>query len=391
MDIELSLRQLQVLRDPGVRFTDGVMARVGDTPMPQPQDGVVQLADARARRRSRRILFITVVAIGVAAAMPMLWQRDRAEQPVAQAAPSTAGAALLAVSSSDISTQSAAKEPGESPDPLDCLDPDVIRGIVLMGMNSQTFSVAADLPPELAGFKAPRQFAWVGSTERGLGGSTSQSTVTVVYRTDLSPDAARTAGVQALTAGGWNLHDENRSRSSNVFTSSNSVPNSETFCREGQPVGIAASALDGVTYVALSLSRDTGRVAGFNSVCNQPPSSARLGSELDMYMPTLALPRDPATGQPVAMRGGGWSNGAVKRSGNTSFTTKDAVGNVVQHFAGQLAEQGWRMDAAWIGTGTAGSTWTRMGNAGSALQGTLVLSAFEDGRFTAAFHVVQTQ
>jgi hypothetical protein len=392
MNIELSLRQLLVLRDPGVRFTDGVMARVGDTPVLQSPDGVVQLADVRMRRRSRRIVFVAVAAIGVAAAMPMLWLRDSVEPPLAQEAPSPAGALpASALSSSDIATRRTSVEAGGNPDPLACLDPDVIRGILLMGIGGQKFSIATELPPELTGFKAPRQFAWVGSTERSFGGFASQSTVSVVYRADLAPDGARTAGVQALTAAGWALHSSGNPGTRSLFNTGHAGVTGENYCRGSKPVGIAASAIDGVTYLVLSIHRNQER-AGPMNVCDQPPQVvARAVSELDPFMPTLEAPRDRATGQPVAMQGGGSSVGDSKLSGSASFTIQDSVGNVAQHFAAQLAQQGWSAETSWIGTGTAGSTWTRRVDTETALQGTLMVLSFDQGRFSAVFRAVRTK
>ncbi|MEJ0100100.1 MAG: hypothetical protein WDO12_10305 [Pseudomonadota bacterium] len=70
MDIEASLRELLVLENPGARFTDGVMARVGHEPVEASRDGVVRFADARARKRGRRI--VLGLLLGVAAAASTL-------------------------------------------------------------------------------------------------------------------------------------------------------------------------------------------------------------------------------------------------------------------------------------------------------------------------------
>jgi hypothetical protein len=219
--------------------------------------------------------------------------------------------------------------------------------------------------------------------------------MSAVYRTSLAPAAARSAAITALTAAGWKLQSDQRLSLlsvMNVFTSANSARASETYCREGKPVGVTASALDGVTYVILSASRFADSAAGLMNSCNQPPQPVgRPGSTLDQYMPTLELPRDPATGQPVSMRGGGVSNGAAKRRASASFTLKDSPDNVSRHFARQMTEQGWSSDTGWSGAGTAGSTWTRRQDDNTLLQGTLSVSAFEDGRFSVIFTAVTTK
>jgi hypothetical protein len=215
----------------------------------------------------------------------------------------------------------------------------------------------------------------------------------MVYRSSLTPDAARAAGVKALTAGGWNLNPGRGFAMINVFRSANSNPIGETYCREGKPVSISAGALDGVTYLILSLSRIANVDGDVSNACEQPrqPAPARAASLLDGYMPTLDLPRDPVTGQQLAMRGGGSSNGNLKRSTSASFTLNGSVGDMARHFAGQMAQQGWSNEANWNGTASAGSTWTRQAEDETVLHSTLMVSAFDDGNFTVTFNVMQTK
>jgi hypothetical protein len=390
MDIELQLRGILPLRDPGVAFTDAVMARVGDVPAGQPGDGVVRLAEARARRRSRRILFGTVVAIGAAAAMPTFflvdgWEAPASEETVALIPPASPPADAVGRMAP---APPSSTPPGDDGSPADCIDPDVLHGLLLQGAD-RAFRISTEPPAELAGFKAPRQLNWVGSSARG-GGMVAQSSA--VYRSSLAPEAARTAAVGALAAAGWKLHTVRDSAGSNVFAAEN-LQGGDTYCREDQPVTVTASALDGVTYVVLAVPRNVDKGAGFRTACDQPPQTiARAESTLDQYLPRLELPRDPATGRPVAAQGmGGGEGGDAKRRMNVSFTLKDSADNVARHFAKQMAEQGWDTDANWSGTGTVGSSWTRRADADTVLQGTLGVSAFDGGRFTVVFHVVRTK
>lgn len=391
MDIELKLRELLALRDPGVRFTDSVLSRVGDVPDGQSRDGVVRLADARTSRRGRRVLLGMLVVVGAAAAMlPFMADRNVNAPGVQETVALTEPVGGSPAADSAVPMPMVQSDPpGDGGSPLDCVDPDVLRGLLLPGPIGQTFRITPGAPPELAAFKPPRQLIWLGGTERGSGGVTQSSSV---YRSNLAPDAARAAAVGVLTAGGWRLQSDDRFYSTtNLFVSGNSQPGGETYCREGRSVRVMASALDGVTYVVLSVSR-TDSSAGFTNACDQPPQSvARSTSPLDEYMPTLELPRDPATGQPVAMRsGGGGSSGDSKRRANASFTLKDSVDNVARHFGSQMAGQGWHADTNWSGAGTAGSTWTRRLDDDTVLQAILSVSAFADDRFTAVFRAVRT-
>lgn len=391
MDIELELRQMFVLRDPGKGFTDKVLSRVGDVPEGPHRDGVARLADARNSKRGRRLLLGALLVVGVAAAMLPFMPERRMGVPETQETAALDKPVVEALPSHPVAspTEIAADSSGEGESQPDCIDPDVLYGLLLPGLQGQSFRVASVVPPELAGFKPPRQLTWLGATERGAGGTMQ---VSAVYRSSLAPEAARIAAAAALAADGWELQSSYRPLGNSVFVSARIPGLADTYCREGKPVGLLSSALDGVTYVVLSVSR-VGNSAGLISPCD--PSSqpvARPVSALDPYMPALALPSDPATGQPVAMRsGGGGSNSDTKRRTSVSFALNASLASVAQHFASQMAAQGWAADASWSGTGTAGSTWTRRMDDDSHLQGNLSVSAFDTDRFTVVFHVVRTK
>ncbi len=109
-------------------------------------------------------------------------------------------------------------------------------------------------------------------------------------------------------------------------------------------------------------------------------------------MPTLQLPRDPATGEPVLVQGMiGPGQGDLKRRMTVSFTLDDTADNIARHFASQMASQGWRAETNWPGQGTAGSSWTRPGDADEVLHATLLVWALGDRRFTVVLQMVTTK
>ncbi len=70
MDIELRLREILTVQDPGVQLTDAVMSRVGDQPSSEQSGaGISRLSDARARRRRRFVVVGTLLAMAAAAGM----------------------------------------------------------------------------------------------------------------------------------------------------------------------------------------------------------------------------------------------------------------------------------------------------------------------------------
>jgi hypothetical protein len=96
MDIELRLRDVHAIHDPGAHVTEAVMARVGEQSIAAPAggSGVIQLAAARARRRRRFVPVTVAVAIAAAAGMLML---GRDPEPAAQIAAVPAPAPSAAV------------------------------------------------------------------------------------------------------------------------------------------------------------------------------------------------------------------------------------------------------------------------------------------------------
>jgi hypothetical protein len=388
MDIELRLREILPLRDPGAAFTDGVMARVAEAPAVSADAGVVQLSEARARRRSRRILIGTVVVIAAAAAMPVYFLGGGRDAPLISKGPAVIPVASVTTAPDAPSQSLVSTEPAgaAASNPPNCVDPDVLNGLLLR-MIGQTLRISASPPPELAGFKAPRQLVWMGSSERGKD-KDPMSTLSAVYRTSLAPDAARSATGAALGALGWKPQANHNPMSGNVFIAEN-FPAADAYCREGKQISLAARALEGVTYVVLAVPR---KHAGASAACDQPPPpGAAAQSALDAYLPKLEMPQDPATGAPVpvqSMAGGAGSN--TQRRMNVTFVLRDSADNVARHFARQMAQQGWTADVDWSGRDTAGSSWTRHAD-GDVLQATVVVSAFADGQFTTVFHVVRTK
>jgi hypothetical protein len=272
---------------------------------------------------------------------------------------------------------------------LDCVDPDVLRALLLQSQAEGAPIITAAVPLEIASLKMPAGFTWIGSAERITGradASTNTSQVTASWRSNLAPNAARAATTTALTASGWAL----RSMSGfgmNVFISTE-AQGSQTACRDGKPVNMNITAMDGVTYVLFTIQRgSTG-----NTICNQPdrPSSG-VTTSLEGYLPRLNMPVDPATGVSVRNLGGGGSGSAGNQTARAEFSTKDSVGNIARYFAKQMSEQGWSSDASWSGVSTAGSSWSRRSDAGGIIQSTLTVTAVEEGQFVTALRVLRLQ
>jgi hypothetical protein len=273
---------------------------------------------------------------------------------------------------------------------LDCIDPDVLRTLLLPGQSERPLVVSAAVPPEIALLKMPSGFAWIGSAERITGradATTNLSQVTAAWRSSLAPDAARTAAANALTASGWEMRPRFGAGFS-VFISTATPPATQPACREGKPVNLNAMAMDGVTYVTIAVSRGGNN----DSICNSPMRMASASSSgLEKFMPRLELPADPATGVRPRMAGSGSGGGAGILNARVEFAVKDSAANVAQYFGRQMAAQGWSSDAGWSGASTAGSSWSRRDDAGTLIHGSLLVTAVAEGQLSTVLRVKRLQ
>jgi hypothetical protein len=273
-------------------------------------------------------------------------------------------------------------------DLLDCLSPDV-RVLMLQSQGQRPPVFTSPVPVELAQLKMPRDFAWIGTAERIQGrvdATTNLSQVTAAWRSTQPAEATRAAVATALIASGWDVRPIMTGLS--VFAA-NTFPQQQTACRDGKPVNVTVTAMDGVTYTLIALQRGNNN----NSTCNQPVRQDPLVSAgMDKIAPKLELPTDPATGAPARQQNGsGGGFGAGVLTSQVQFSVKDSIGNVARHFAQQMTAQGWSSDATWNGTATAGSAWLKRPDANSVFQGTLSVAALADGQYMASLRVMKVQ
>ena len=270
---------------------------------------------------------------------------------------------------------------------LDCIEPDVLRTLLLQSQGERPPVITAAVPAEIAALRLPAQFTWIGSAERITGrmdATTNASQVTAAWRSRLAPDAARAAATTALAASGWEILQQLAGL--RVFgTAAAQFP--QRLCRDGKTVSVNASAMEGVTYLLLTIPRGNG-----DGACSQSARPAALSnSGFEPYLPQLELPADPASGAVAPFGSGGSSSSTSLFSARVEFTIRDSAANVARHFAKQMAEQGWSSDANWSGTSTAGSSWSRRGEGGARILGTLSVTAFDERQFMAELRVTRLQ
>lgn len=239
---------------------------------------------------------------------------------------------------------------------LDCIEPDVLHALLLQDQGTRPPAITATVPQELVPLKMPREFTWIGSSERAVARVNANADliqVTAAWRSSLAPDAARSAAAAALKAAGWELRQP-FGPAVVAFVSPETQSLAQPACRDGGLVNFTASAMDGATYVLFTIQRGNPGT----TVCNQP-ARPMMTTGFEQYTPRLEMPPDPATGTAVRQQGSNTSSGGGSMSTGVEFMVKDSPGNVARHFEKQLAAQGWTSDSTYTGTTTAGSTWSR--------------------------------
>lgn len=269
-------------------------------------------------------------------------------------------------------------------DPLECIDPDVLRGLLLANMGDTVYGT--DRPEQLDAFRIPDRFRFIGSSERTFAvNAGSRTTVTAAFGTELGQDRARELAHSALLADGWSREESTMLRGTMVFSSS-SLPVGENYCRDaGNSVNLRVDALNGRTYVIYGLASGQGNPCGI-----RPPGFVRQ-PQAGVDQPTIELPSDPVTGRPARLGGSGGGSSGTDVTARAEFRLDAPLAHVVDDMVRQLAEQGWTIDADWRGTTTGGAAWSKQAGGGARLQATLQVTRVDEAEYTAVFRMVSLQ
>lgn len=256
--------------------------------------------------------------------------------------------------------------------PMQCLNPDILNGVVFGGRNQDKVEVTLGLPASMSGFKAPAGLTLIGTGVRGGGTSTS-----IAHKSSLAADKAYAALASAAGAEGWTVEDDPGSRGAfNV----GGGPKAGTLCRDGERRGLLAWEVAGTTYTNIVVYPDMPR-----RECNAPDPG------LDFMFNRNATPRFRFPAGTTLATGGGGGGGS-----NTNFTTSTRIispetpAQLVELLATQIQEQGWRPDADWSGAASAGSTWRKTLN-NQLAWGTLEIVRVSESTYDVDFTVALAQ
>lgn len=259
---------------------------------------------------------------------------------------------------------------------LECVNPDVLSGLVFRGNSDADVAVSAEMPSEMAGISIPGSFQWIASINRN-------DRLTAAFKTDLSMDDATSAAIEDL-GDGWAVRQQ-MSFGSGAF-GANAMPVSRTACRANATVSVMANDFEGTTFVTYTFGDDP-----LGTSCDQGNARSPFGtaSPFEAFMPEFEFPPDPVTGVPYTPRGSSGGGGGQAQERATEIELNDSIGNLTRFLSDQLPAQGWQADSNWTGRLTAGSSWTRQPSAEATFQGTLEITALSDSRYEVLFRVAR--
>jgi hypothetical protein len=230
------------------------------------------------------------------------------------------------------------------------------------------------MPAAIAAIDRPASFVWIG-------GRDGTSSVAGAFRTDAEPSAALAAAVAGLSSEGWEVNSS--ARMVNAFESP-ILERSETLCRNGESMSIAARRVGGVNYLSYGI-----RKSSEGSICQNPgpngfgmPGGIPGGDGTQPDFDFRAI--DPAASERGFSSGGSGSGSSSRRT--RGLRIDSSLTGLADGLGQQLIAQGWSPDARWTGSRTAGSTWSRRTDDDRNLSG--ALDVIERGE--SVFNVVFT-
>ena len=255
-------------------------------------------------------------------------------------------------------------------DPLQCVNPDVLTSLVFSARSETQMRVTESLPEEMSEYRAPDGFELIGTAVRGDGNST-----TVAFKTALASEVAFAALLASLEPDGWEIEAE---RSPAQTFNVTSQPVTGTVCRNSERRSLSVQDSDGVRYANINSFPDTRQLACH---AEDPRLALRGPGMFDAMRASMPQLDFPPTARPADGRGG--LGGGISGSGETISTSSriaspDTAASLSEHLAPQMIAQGWSRDAAWTGTLSSGSTWTRQGADGRNQWGTIEIVGFGD-------------
>jgi len=258
-----------------------------------------------------------------------------------------------------------------SADLLECVNPDVRRGLLFIVPADGDLDISDQMPEEIAALPVPADFAWLANRSRPDG-------QTSVFLASSDPQAALDAAMTALATDGW---QPDRSNMPVSAFESPAMDRSQTACRDGEAMSVSTRRLEDTTYALYFINANSER-----SSCRVSPGLGGGNFMENPNLPEFDFTALGSRGMPRSRSGSGLGNN-IRTSMQLRLTA--SLGDVASQLAEQLADLGWQRDTSWAGSVMAGSTWARTRADQQRLSGALDVVDRGDGSFQITFALAE--
>lgn len=266
-------------------------------------------------------------------------------------------------------------------DLLECVNPDVVKGVLFYGRAEAQATFTATRPAGLGDYEAPAGFTFIGTSVRGNGAST-----TVAYRTTLDREAASAEWLASFEANGW-VVEEQQAIGKPVFVLGGEPDFNGTICRERERRYLSIDEAGDRRYAIVTLNDQP---SSLDCNAEDPRRVRTLGmmSVLTDEAPTLLLPEGTtaADGSGRINSGGGGSGDTYSTA--TQIRTSLSGSGFMDDLASQMSAQGWDADARWSGTLSNGGRWTRTNENDTRFWSTLEIVDVGDAVYDLSFRMM---
>jgi len=266
----------------------------------------------------------------------------------------------------------------------DSIPIDVAEALFDIG-GSGRFEVSSEIAEEFPAFQLPNGFTVLGSAY-------FLNSLRVALSTNLEMEEAVAAIVDSFINDDWEAMPNIRPFTNRTgFVAQNQVESARNILCHDQfgQLTVSSKSRGMENQIVLSAAMHTGLRRGWNN-CAQlrmqleqqmTMMRGRPGIGFQQYLPSLLMPEEGSSGrQPTFMIG------STSSSNNNAETDVEleidwSMEEVFAHFAQQMVEQEWLLDADSVGSLSAAGTWARSPERGINLVANLNVLSLGDNRF----------
>lgn len=241
-------------------------------------------------------------------------------------------------------------------DPFSCVDPDIADAF-LGHWNQGRPTYSSSVPADFLNTELPTNLELIGS-------SVSGSMTTVVYKSKANPDEALASTMEVLKNAGWKDLSESHYQRRGGFQVG-PKPVSTALCHDSKAGSISVVAKKGSNSTLLSL---VAYRQNQPRTCDEQRSESRMhhrGPELHKYLPVLRVPAK-AKASNIGSGGGG-----DEYSAHVVVSSTMGRAELMSYFDDKIRDQQWVPDAAWSGSTSSGTVWTKTDEDGKGMVGVL--------------------